>query len=63
MRRKQNEEVKEKIDQLEYQNALCLSTLENQHMNEEDLQSKFHYMEKAIDTVEKENTESIEKIV
>ena len=55
--------MKEKIDQLEYQNALCLSTLENQHMNEEDLQSKFHYMEKAIDTVEKENTESIEKIV
>ena len=63
MRRKQNEEVKENIDPLEYQNVLYLSTLEHQHMNKEALWSKLYCIKKAMDAVEKENAESIERIV
>ena len=63
IRRKQNKEAKEKIDVLEYQNTLCLSTSEQQHVNEEALRTKLYYAEKSIDEVKKENTMHIEKIV
>ena len=61
--KKKHNDMQEKMELLEYQNVLFLSTLEQKQSNDNALRSSLHHVRQEMDALKNENKDALKKIV